>query len=740
MPKNIINHHQRISIIKDNVLFADIDEVILSNIATKLQEITANQGDIIYQQGDEPKGIYLIISGKVQIFTDNNHKLHIISYASSNQLFGEFLLLGNSIRTTSAVALQDSQLFYLSIIDFNLLLGAHPQRFSIIANRITHRLCWNEVTIAIRLNPLFLDLSEDIVHALTKELQIKSIPANTLLYQKGLTSTELCIVIEGRFQIIKARTDGQNVVLGVVGRGETIGEIGVLCETVRNVDIIATRDSTVAKLSRASFEKILMLFPLQINRAFSKSIVHRLYNDEKSKPRAAETFAMVVLSPAIATQDIAKYLSDALKTHGSTSIVGSEIIDQAFSKTGTAQTDFIHSDNNALLHWLSEWEIAHSNVIYIVDAQLSNWTRRSLRAADHIIFFVDATDNPEIGRFEAQILNEIVTTEKKQTLVLMHNRLQRVPLGTSQWLSFRNVDFHHHVRYDSQTDFGRLARFLTGKAIGLVLGGGGARGFAHIGVLRALQQLNIPIDLIGGNSMGALIAAQSAMQWQYKDMIERTMQLCLAGDEFTLPIISLFSGKKLARGLTDMFGDIHIDDLWHHYYSISCNISRATLMTHDQGSLLTAVLNSNTPPGLFPPQVSKGDLLVDGALLNNVPVDIMRKYNEEGTVIAVDVNVREDLLNNTENSGGINGWKVLLNKLNPMAPNINIPNMIEILSRASIIGGLAQRKKMMDGYADLYLQPPVNNFSLRDYKHGEQIAEIGYHYALKEFQSWLTSR
>ncbi|MDP2901864.1 MAG: cyclic nucleotide-binding domain-containing protein [Methylovulum sp.] len=737
MPRNIINPSEWINSIKDNVLFAGIDANILPNIATKLQEITVKQGDLIYQHGDETKGLYLVASGNVQVFTQSNGKKYILSHASSNHLFGEFLLLGNSIRTTSAVALQDSQIFYLSIIDFNHLLEAFPQQFPIIANRVTNRLCWNQITVALLLSPLFWGLSEDIVRALTKELKIESIPANTLLYQKGVTSTELCIVIGGRFQVIKTTAEGQNIILDVVGRGETIGEVGVLCDTTRTVDILATRDSTIAKLSRASFEQILQLFPLPINQAFSKSIAARLSRDEKIKTRVAETFAMVVLSPSIETRDIAKYLLDTLKSHGSTSIVDSAIVDQAFSRKGTAQTDFKHAENDALIHWLSEWEIAHQTVIYIVDAELSNWTRRCLRQADHVIYVVDAAADPAIGRFENQIINEIKSASKKQTLVIMHDKQKTVPFGTSRWLSLRNVDMHHHVRYGNPADFGRVARFLTGKAVGLVLGGGGARGFAHIGVLRALQQLDIPIDLIGGNSMGALIAAQSAMQWGYEEMIERTMQLCLAGDEFTLPIVSLFSGKKMVRGLYGMFGDIHIDDLWHYYYSISCNISRATLMTHDSGSLLSAVLNSNSPPGLFPPQVSQGDLLVDGALLNNVPVDIMRKYNAGGTVIAVDVNAREDLLNNTENSGGISGWKILVNQLTPMASKIQIPNIVEILTRASMIGGLSQRKKMMDGYADLYLQPPVNSFSLREYKKGEQIAEIGYQYALEEFQTWL---
>ncbi len=740
MSENIINHPEWFDLIKNNVLFAGIDVTVLSNITKCLEEVTVKKDCLIYQQGDEIKGLYLIASGEVEIFTYSNDKAHIVSRGSTNHLFGEFLLFGNSVRTTSAIARQDSQLFYLPIINFNYLLETFPQQFSIVANRVTNRLCWNQITIALRLSPLFWGLSEEIVRALTKELKIESIPANTLLYQKGVTSTELCIVIDGRFQVIKTMADGQNIILDVVGRGETIGEVGVLCDTTRTVDILATRDSMVAKLSRASFEQLLLSFPLQINQTFSKSIANRLSMDKRNKTLVAETFAMVVLSPSINIHDIAQYLSDAFRNHGSTSMVGSQIVDQAFSRIGMAQTDFNHSKNDDLLHWLSEWEIAHKNVIYMVDAELSNWTQRCLREADHIIFIADANDNPAMGSFEKQILKEIASSTKKQTLVLMHDPLQLVPFGTSRWLNLRNVGMHHHVRYGNKTDFERVARFLTGKSIGLVLGGGGARGFAHIGIIRALQELNIPIDLIGGNSMGALIAAQSAMQWQYQDMIERTMQLCLAGDEFTLPIISLFSGKKMVRGLYSMFGDIHIDDLWHHFYTISCNISRATIMTHDNGSLLSAVLNSNTPPGLFPPQVSHGDLLVDGALLNNVPVDVMRKYNESGIVIAVDVNVREDLLDNTENKGGISGWKVLANKLNPMAPKIKIPNMIEILTRASIIGGLAQRKKMMDGYADLYLQPPVHDFSLRDYKSGEKIAEIGYHYALEEFQAWSSQR
>jgi hypothetical protein len=100
----------------------------------------------------------------------------------------------------------------------------------------------------------------------------------------------------------------------------------------------------------------------------------------------------------------------------------------------------------------------------------------------------------------------------------------------------------------------------------------------------------------------------------------------------------------------------------------------------------------------------------------------------------------EDLLNNTDNVGGMSGWNLLMNKINPIAEKIKRPNMIEILSRASMIGGLAQRKKMMDGIADLYLQPPVNEFSLMPYKDAEEIENLGYQYAKQELQLWLQNR
>lgn len=727
-------------VIRQNILFRDIDDHILRAISKVLKPQTIMPDVRIYNQGDEAIGLYLIVDGVVEIYIERDTKTYVLSNAMKNHLIGEFPLVGDSTRIASAVTLEKTQLLYLSKNDFASLRGEYPEQISLIGARITNRLCWNRITLALRLSKVFLNLKDEIARALIRELEIISIPANTFLCKQGDHSNELYIIVGGRFEVSKINEDNVREIQTVVGRGDTVGEIGVICETPRVADVLAVRDSSVAKLTRAAFQQLLVKYPVEINQSFVKSIVSHLSGVKVQHTTSSETFALVALSPSISITEIANDLAKALNYFGPAFILDSAICDMAFSAVGAAQTDFADDSNKILLQWLSEQEISHRYVIYITDNQLSHWTQRCLRQADHIMFVADARDSSKVSSLETKILQEAGTKHTKTTIILMQNQSVQVPSRASFWLGLRNVDMHHHVRYNNPADYSRVARFLTGNAVGLVLGGGGARGFAHIGVIRALDEIGIPIDLVGGNSMGALIGAQCALQWSHQEMINKTHKLCVAGDEFTLPIISLFSGKKISKSLNTMFADVHIEDLWRHFYTISCNISRATVMVHDQGMLYDAVLNSNTPPGLFPPQIRDGDLLVDGALLNNVPVDVMKKYNDNGVIIAVDVNAREDLLNNTDCNGGISGWQVLFNRLNPISQKISMPNMIEILTRASIIGGLAQRKKMMSGIADVYLQPPVSEFSLTGYGHAERIVEIGYQYALEHMEQWWQTK
>lgn len=728
---------QLIELIGQNILVAGARQDLLASIVDCLRFMAVERNTLIFRQGEEANGLYLVIQGTVQIFSEHDSSRVIMSHSSKGHLFGEFLLCGNSMRSTSALALTDCRLLFWPIETFSALLTQQPDDFTPITTRLVRRLGWNQTMLSLRLSTLFIGLNEKIVRELINQLTIKPIPANTLLLKQYDPAEDMCIVINGQFQVSQENAAHQPNIIGLIGRGETVGEIGLMSGCKRTATVIALRDSTVAYLNRNAFEHLLKQHPLEINQTFVRSLINHLDKNSRVKTNTANTFALINLSPQLDAFEFCRSLLQGLQNHGLARVLTSTIVDQAFMHSGAAQCDFSNLDNASLVQWLSEQELVHEHIVYLADPKLSQWTRRCLRQADHVLFLVDAGDHPGITAFEAQLRAELTDCPVKKTLILRHPKSTQTPLATSNWLKPRVLDAHYHVRQHLQSDFDRLARFMTGNALGLVLGGGAARGFAHIGVLKALKELGIEVDMVGGNSMGAVLAAEFALQWNEKRMLEKTRQLCVQGDRLTLPLVSLFSGKTMTDALEKLFGELYIEDLWMPFFCVSCNISRATLMTHRQGTLLAALLSSNAPPGLFPPQVSNGDLLVDGALLNNLPVDVMRELNQGGRVIAVDVNEREDLLDNTDNLGGVSGWRLLWNRLNPWSPRINMPGMVQILTRASMIGGLAQQKKMREGLADLYLQPPVNNFPLTGYSRAQAIADAGYQYALEQLKDWL---
>ncbi|MBF0266422.1 MAG: cyclic nucleotide-binding domain-containing protein [Gammaproteobacteria bacterium] len=725
-----------VQLLANNILFRDVPATDLQHILPFLEFQTFNSKTMIYQQGDNISGLYLIVNGQVQSYVQRGSLQYSLSHASANHLFGEFLLSGHSIRSSNAITIEDTETALLKIDDVKKLFSQIPETMSLIRERISRRLAWNQTIQALSLSHLFKDLDENIVREVINDMEVFSVKSNHVLINQGEAPTELYIVIHGKFQIIKNLDNSEKQWLGIISRGESLGEKGLVLSSKRNSEVRAVRDSTVAKLSRESFQKILKKFPIEVNHAFTGNLFSS-FKQGKDHINSAETFTLIPLSKNINGKEIADQLSQTLVDYGNTYVLDSKKIDQAFNKKDISQQAF-NDQNDDLLPWLFEQEITHRHVIYVVDNQINHWTKRCLRQTDHILLVVDANDNQSIGEFEQQIYDSLGDKKIKVTLLIIHNENVLSPENTAQWLTPRKLDIHHHVRRNNQTDISRVARFLTNNAISLVMGGGGARGFAHAGVIRAFEELNIPIDMICGNSMGAIMAAQYAMQWQPEKMIQDTQDFCLKGDSFTIPIVSIFSGKKMTSGFKNMYNERQIEDLWLHFFSISCNISRATIVTHNTGPLWDAVLKSNTPPGLFPPQIENGDLFVDGALLNNIPVDIMKEMNPLGKIIAVDVSAREDLLNNTDNHGGISGLSILWNKLNPLSKNkIHMPHLAETLGRASIIGGLAKRKKNMSGIADLYIEPPLGQFSLMGYKEADKIAQVGYEYTKEQLAEWL---
>jgi predicted acylesterase/phospholipase RssA len=394
--------------------------------------------------------------------------------------------------------------------------------------------------------------------------------------------------------------------------------------------------------------------------------------------------------------------------------------------------------NSRFPAWLCSEEGKYRLILLETSWNDDVWTEQCIRQADHVITVGLAGRSPELSPIEARCVYRTGNAgEMHKRLVLIHPDNCDRPSGTARWLAGRSVEMHHHVRLGRVSDFARLARFLTDSPICLALGGGGARGFAHIGALRALGEENIPIDIVGGTSMGSFVGAEHAFGIAPERMVDLNRNLFsntgLALD-LTLPLLSFTTGKGYAGRLKKLFGDVAIEDLWIPYFCVSSNISRAERAIHRFGPLWRAVRASSGVQGLFPPVVLDGELHVDGALFSNLPADAMKTVCE-GKIIAIDVSPPVDLLSNTDYGDSISGWKILWNKW--FAKDVfRATDIGTVLQRASEAVSMANQKLTIQHMADFYMRMPVDRVGMFAFGALRTIEGIGYAHARRTIAEW----
>ena len=215
-----------------------------------------------------------------------------------------------------------------------------------------------------------------------------------------------------------------------------------------------------------------------------------------------------------------------------------------------------------------------------------------------------------------------------------------------RWLDAVPARTHHVVSTGSEFTAGieRVARRLTGHSMGLVFSGGGARGLAHIGALSALTDAGFAFDRIGGCSMGSFIAAMAAVGHDAEEIqatCARELVRRSPFNDYTLPRVSLIRARKAGAMLERVFGSALMETLERPLFTVSADLLSSLVVVHRRGSIIEAVGASMNLPGLVPPLRRAGRLLVDGGVLNNLPVDHMAEMRE-GPIVAVDVVRRID--------------------------------------------------------------------------------------------------
>lgn len=317
----------------------------------------------------------------------------------------------------------------------------------------------------------------------------------------------------------------------------------------------------------------------------------------------------------------------------------------------------------------------------------------------------------------------------------LKQRVQEIQAEIQKYTSRR---VHRSPIYSAESpfkgDFHRIARRLCGKSIGLVLGGGGARGIAHVGIIRALEEAGIPIDIVGGTSIGAFIGALYArdadavpMYGRAKKFAGRMGSIWRFALDLTYPSISYTTGHEFNRGIFKTFGNSQIEDFWLEFYCNTTNISKSSSEIHTSGYAWRYVRASMSLAGLLPPLCDEGSMLLDGGYVDNLTVAHMKSLGAD-LIFAVDVGARDD--DTPQNFGDtLSGFWAFFNRWNPFSSLPNPPTLAEIQARLAYVSSVDALERAKTTPGCFYMRPPIDQYGTLEFGNFDEIYEVGYQFA-----------
>ena len=731
-------------------IFQNLGADAIEASAGKLTRKSLAKGDMLFKQGDPGDALYIVDTGALRVNVQTTAETGtFINDFKEGDCVGEMSLLTGQPRTATITALEDSELLRLTKSDFDDLAEKYPSLLVGLADQLLPHFLHDQTRLALK--NFFGDINDALLRELLKSLDCGRCHSGETLFNQGEPGDAMYIIVQGRLRTVIKESDGSERILSESGAGECVGEFALLAESgtpesLRTATVYATRLTDMIIITRPVFENLLQQYP-QVLIHLTRKIVRRAVSI--SKPNVAKkNNTVITLLPVRFGQDtdtFVKQLSKSLSALGSTLLLGAEGFDQLYGKKGASETPLDNPLSLVINAWLDERERGHDYTIYDVQpvldgsGRLTHWAQRCIEDADLILLVGEADGDSSPTEIE-QILPSMQTCARVE-LALIHPSDCQSPTGTAEWLAPRSagafpVRVHHHVRVGNQADFRRLARHIIGKPIGLALSGGGARGWAHLGALRALEEANLEFDWVGGASMGAIIAAACAVDWPNAKKFELAPRFADPKKlfDYTFPYTSLTSTRRIATLLKDLFpGDI--EDTWKPFFCISTNLTKNREYVHTRGSLWKAVRASMSFPGIFAPVLDDGNVLIDGGAANNLPIDRMRERCPTGTVIGVNLAAGSSVNEEYNFGSSLSGWKALLGRFSSLPGTIKAPHLF------SIIAGLVDSNnyhRLNETWrsADLLIDIPVQAYGIMEFEKYAEIVELGYRSAQESLKGF----
>lgn len=591
------------------------------------------------------------------------------------------------------------------------------------------------------LKNIFGDFDEAILNDIENQLIWLELEGGTALFKEGDEGDSLYFVLSGRLAATKKDDIGDETKIGEVVRGETVGEMAIFTGEPRYASITAIRDSVLVQLSKDLFEKVISAYPT-VALNVTRLIIERFKNIQIKKiQNNTVNLCFVPLHDNINIDELILQVYDYVSKRNNTIFVDEVVVEKnGYVIASIINNELESEDNKKLIQWLNNLEIQYDFLFFASRiSSSSNWRKKCIRQSDHIVLIADATQGAQVMTVEQEILS---LPNVNISLALIHPSDTLVPSDTVKWLNNRPaVKQHFHIRASNTKDIYRMARILTGNGIGLVLAGGGAKGFAHIGVYKALEESKIPIDFIGGTSVGAMMGAIIALDIPAHKVAEFVKKGTLhkpSSDLSLFPFISLIKGGNIRRMVEETFKnfsgrtDLDLCDTWLPLYVVTSNFTKSEQTTFFKGNLVKISLASAAIPGVFPPVIIDGEIYVDGGAFNNFPADIMSKLPMK-KIIGVDFmldKIRQLTLKDMPSNMDILKSKFF----NGLREKFSVPGIGSIIINSTLMYSNAKRHETKN-YLDLHFNPDVIKYGLTDWKNFEKIFEKGYLSAKEVLQS-----
>ncbi|MBN3289324.1 PLPL6 esterase, partial [Polypterus senegalus] len=683
----------------------------------------AKAGTVLARQGDQDVSLHFVLLGCLHVYQRMIDKQEDVCLfvTQPGEMVGQLAVLTGEPLIFTIKAIRDCTFLKISKSDFYEIMREQPS----VVLSAAH-------TVAIRMS--------SFVRQMDFAIDWMAVEAGRALYRQGDRSDCTYIVLNGRLRSVILKSNGKKELVGEYGRGDLIGVVEALTRQPRATTVHAVRDTELVKLPEGTLNNIKRRYPQVVTRLIhllGQKILGNLQqvrgpfsgsgmassHDVTNPASNLSTVAVLPVCDDVPINAFNLELYHALSAIGPTLLLTSDIIRE---RLGSSALDSIHEYR--LSGWLAQQEDINRIVLYQTDYTMTPWTQRCIRQADCILIVGLGDQEPNLGELEQMLENTAVRALKQ--LVLLHKEDGPGPAHTVEWLNMRSwCSGHLHLKCprrvfsrrsppklremyekvfaktaDRHSDFSRLARVLTGNSIALVLGGGGARGCSHVGVIKAMEEVGIPIDIIGGTSIGSFIGALYAEERSAVRTMQRAREWSKSMNsvfktvlDLTYPITSMFSGSAFNASISKVFQDKQIEDLWLPYFNVTTDITASAMRVHKDA-------------------------------------DIARNMGAK-TVIAIDVGSQDETdLSNYGDS--LSGWWLLWKRINPWAEKVKVPDMAEIQSRLAYVSCVRQLEVVKNSAYCEYIRPPIDRFKTMEFGKFDEIYDVGYQHGKVVFSSW----